>query len=110
MIYPSIRDRISFGFARITGSKDSNTAITTTPLPIPNSNAISVNCKETCRETPVSTEDSNSSVRLVSNGNIAGRGTQEELLRECPIYQKMWQDYAGTIEEADMKGGVENHA
>ena len=49
-------------------------------------------------------------ILVVANGNIAGRGTQEELLRECPIYQKMWQEYAGTIEEADMKGGVENHA
>ena len=49
-------------------------------------------------------------ILVVENGNIAGRGTQEELLRECPIYQKMWQDYAGTIEEADLKGGVENHA
>ena len=48
-------------------------------------------------------------ILVVANGNIAGRGTQEELLRECPIYQKMWQDYAGTIEEADLKGGVENH-
>ena len=49
-------------------------------------------------------------ILVVANGNIAARGTQEELLRECPIYQKMWQDYAGTIEEADLKGGVENHA
>lgn len=49
-------------------------------------------------------------ILVVANGNIAGRGTQEELLRECPIYQKMWQDYAGTIEEANLKGGVENHA
>ena len=49
-------------------------------------------------------------ILVVANGIIAGRGTQEELLRECPIYQKMWQDYAGTIEEADLKGGVENHA
>ena len=49
-------------------------------------------------------------ILVVANGNIAGRGTQEELLRECPFYQKMWQDYAGTIEEADLKGGVENHA
>ena len=40
-------------------------------------------------------------ILVVANGNIAGCGTQEELLRECPIYQKMWQDYAGTIEEAD---------
>ncbi len=29
-------------------------------------------------------------ILVVANGNIAGRGTQEELLRECPIYQKMW--------------------
>ena len=49
-------------------------------------------------------------ILVVANGNIAGRGTQEELLRECPIYQKMWQDYVGTIREADMKGRVENHA
>lgn len=49
-------------------------------------------------------------ILVVANGNITCRGTQEELLRECPIYQKMWQDYAGTIEEADLKGGVENHA
>lgn len=49
-------------------------------------------------------------ILVVANGNIAGCGTQEELLRECPIYQKMWQNYVGTIEEADMKGGVENHA
>lgn len=39
-------------------------------------------------------------ILVVANGNIAGCGTQEELLWECPIYQKMWQDYAGTIEEA----------
>lgn len=43
-------------------------------------------------------------ILVVANGNIAGRGTQEELLRECPIYQKMWQEYAGTIGEANMKG------
>lgn len=49
-------------------------------------------------------------ILVVANGNIAGCGTQEELLWECPIYQKMWQDYAGTIEEAGLKGGVENHA
>lgn len=48
-------------------------------------------------------------ILVVANGNIAGRGTQEELLRESPIYQKMWQEYAGTIGEANMKGG-EIHA
>ena len=36
-------------------------------------------------------------ILVVANGNIAGRGTQEELLRECPIYQKMWQDYAELV-------------
>lgn len=48
-------------------------------------------------------------ILVVANGNIVGRGTQEELLRECPIYQKMWQDYAGAIGEADMEGGVGSH-
>ena len=42
-------------------------------------------------------------ILVVANGNIAGRGTQEELLREGPIYQKMWHDCAGTMYEADMK-------
>lgn len=44
-------------------------------------------------------------ILVVANGNIVGRGTQEELLRACPIYQKMWRDYAGTTGEADMEGG-----
>lgn len=36
-------------------------------------------------------------ILVVANGNIVGRGTQEELLRRCPIYQKMWQNYAGSV-------------
>lgn len=50
------------------------------------------------------------SSRIMLPSGSVPKGTQEELLRECPIYQKMWQDYAGTIEESDLKGGVENHA
>lgn len=48
-------------------------------------------------------------ILVVANGNIAGCGTQEELLRDCPVYQKMWQDYVGSTGEAAMKGG-ECHA
>lgn len=49
-------------------------------------------------------------ILVVADGKIVGRGTQEELLCECPLYQKMWQDYAETIEESDMKGELEAHA
>lgn len=44
-------------------------------------------------------------ILVVAGGKIVGCGTQEELLRECPIYQKMWQNYAGTVGEAEIKGG-----
>lgn len=44
-------------------------------------------------------------ILVVANGNIVGRGTQEELLRRCPIYQKMWQNYAGSVGDTKMKGG-----
>ena len=49
-------------------------------------------------------------ILVVADGKIVGRGTQEELLCECPLYQKMWQDYAETIGESDMKGELEAHA
>lgn len=48
-------------------------------------------------------------ILVVAGGKIVGCGTQEELLRECPLYQKMWQDYVGTVGEAEIKGG-EHHA
>ena len=48
-------------------------------------------------------------ILVVSNGNIIARGTQDELLRVCPTYQKMWQEYAGNSEATKMKG-EENHA
>ncbi len=47
-------------------------------------------------------------ILVVANGNIAGRGTQEELLRDCSIYQKMWQDYVGTTGDAAVEGGESN--
>ena len=42
-------------------------------------------------------------ILVVANGEIVGRGLQEELLQNCPLYRKMWQDYAGSIE-----GGAED--
>lgn len=42
-------------------------------------------------------------ILVVANGEIVGRGIQEELLENCPLYRKMWQDYAGSTE-----GGVED--
>ena len=42
-------------------------------------------------------------ILVVSNGEIVGRGIQEELLQSCPLYRKMWQDYAGSME-----GGTED--
>ena len=37
-------------------------------------------------------------ILVVANGEIVGRGIQEELLENCPLYRKMWQDYAGSTE------------
>lgn len=37
-------------------------------------------------------------ILVVSNGEIVGQGIQEELLQSCPLYRKMWQDYAGSME------------
>ena len=42
-------------------------------------------------------------ILVVANGEIVGRGIQEELLANCPLYRKMWQDYAGSTE-----GGTED--
>ena len=35
-------------------------------------------------------------ILVVANGEIVGRGTHEEILQDCPLYRKMWQDYAGS--------------
>ena len=37
-------------------------------------------------------------ILVVANGEIVGRGIQEELLQSCPLYRKMWQDYTGSTE------------
>ena len=42
-------------------------------------------------------------ILVVANGEIVGRGLQEELLQNCPLYRKMWQDYTGSTE-----GGAED--
>jgi len=42
-------------------------------------------------------------ILVVANGEIVGRGIHEELLQNCPLYRKMWQDYVGSME-----GGTED--
>ena len=37
-------------------------------------------------------------ILVVANGEIVGRGIHEELLQNCPLYRKMWQDYVGSME------------
>ena len=32
---------------------------------------------------------------VLKNGCIEGAGTQEELLQNCPLYQRMWQAHVG---------------
>ena len=47
-------------------------------------------------------------ILVVSGGEIAGRGTQEELLQTCPLYKKMWAEH---IEAADSTAeGVKQYA
>lgn len=45
-------------------------------------------------------------ILVVSHGKIIGCGTQDELLDNCPLYRKLWQDYAGTM--AFNERGTEN--
>lgn len=33
-------------------------------------------------------------ILVVADGKIVGRGTQKELLENCPAYKKMWEDYS----------------
>ena len=33
---------------------------------------------------------------VIDHGRIAGQGRQEELLRKCPLYARMWNTYLGT--------------
>ena len=34
-------------------------------------------------------------ILVVDKGNIIARGTQKELLEQCPLYHRMWQQYVG---------------
>lgn len=42
-------------------------------------------------------------ILVVDKGNIIARGTQQELLNNCPLYHRMWQQYIGTsnLEEGE---------
>lgn len=32
---------------------------------------------------------------VLKNGDVEAKGTQEELLQSCPLYQRMWQVHVG---------------
>ena len=36
-------------------------------------------------------------ILVVADGKIAGCGTQNELLENCPLYKKMWENYSDTV-------------
>ncbi len=56
----------------------------------------------------LSTIRSAAQIIVVSEGRIVGRGTQEELLQSCPLYQRMWEEHIGTADRAEE--GVQTHA
>lgn len=46
-------------------------------------------------------------ILVVADGKIVGRGTQNDLLKNCPVYKKMWEDYSGTV-NTTTEGGEKN--
>ena len=47
---------------------------------------------------------------VLKNGNVEAKGTQEELLQSCPLYQRMWQAHVGARHWAvgSQKGGEDS--
>lgn len=46
-------------------------------------------------------------ILVVDGGEIACRGTQQELLAHCPLYRKMWDEHIGSVDHT-LKGVQEN--
>ena len=40
-------------------------------------------------------------ILVVENGKIVGCGRQEELLSECPLYQRLWSDYVSSADQVE---------
>ncbi len=40
-------------------------------------------------------------ILVIDQGRIAARGTQTELLRDCPLYRKMWEEHIGAADRAE---------
>ncbi len=40
-------------------------------------------------------------ILVVENGRIIGSGKQEELISECPLYQRLWNDYMSAADTAE---------
>ncbi|MEA4847272.1 MAG: ABC transporter ATP-binding protein [Clostridiaceae bacterium] len=56
----------------------------------------------------LSTIRSAAQILVVSNGEIIGRGTQEQLLKNCPLYRTMWEEH---IDASDrVMEGVKQYA
>ena len=36
-------------------------------------------------------------ILVVADGKIAGCGTQNELLENCPLYKEMWENYSDAV-------------
>lgn len=37
-------------------------------------------------------------ILVVDQGRIAASGTQEQLLRDCPLYRRMWEQHVGAAD------------
>jgi ATP-binding cassette subfamily B protein len=46
---------------------------------------------------------------VLHNGSILDRGTQEELLKNCPLYEKLWKAHIGAKHWAVSGSGLSNH-
>lgn len=56
----------------------------------------------------LSTIRSAAQILVVKDGEIVGRGTQEELLQDCPLYETMWNEHIGAADR--IEEGVKQYA
>lgn len=48
----------------------------------------------------LSTIQNANQILVVEKGCITAKGTQEELLENCPMYRKMWEQHIGAADSA----------
>lgn len=54
----------------------------------------------------LSTIQNSNQILVVEKGSIVARGTQEELLKTCPLYRKMWEEHIGAADSAKKEGNA----